>query len=466
MWESPIYKFRVPKSRTMSKAIELTFNVTKSIPKGKWAYTMAADFVSAINELLEEKTNIKKVVEFGAGNLKNIPFILKKGKIVHAIDFKEVLDQNTTQAHLKKCLSYSKKFGQIIFPQEFIGSTEKYDLAILSHTIPIMPVFIERLMALQYLYSKLNSKGLLLWHSQIESTEYKRRRLSRAYDCGDGIWLGKNMAYRTFFKHFEPIEIDEIMAVSGLLYEKKYKCAMGHIRLYKKIKYNVFKDFYTSDEINEVMKANKTFFKPVQRKDIIVELKGDIKPIIPNLPNFSLKELYIKKLDSIKKGPGSGVTMFHRLSAIIFWFCLYSQIDDIKIEKEIDEGLGRVDIIFKNRNKEGFFKDLKELANILCPKISVECKNYTKKIKNPEIGQLASRLNPQRGMIGFLLCREIDNTSKAKLLHAQRLMAAQEKKYLFILEDKDLKEMLNRRFQSSEEEVNAFLRNKYDELIE
>ena len=382
------------------------------------------------------------------------------------MDFEEVLRQNSIKQHLQKCLKYGKKFGQIIFPLQFIASSEKYDLAIISHTLPIMPVFIERLMALQYLNSKLNSNGLIIWYSQVENKTYRSRRESGAYKCGDGIWMGKKKAYRTFFKHFDPIEIDEIMVVSGLLFKKKYKCSGGHLRLYQKQKYNVFEGLFNPKEIDKLMKVDTSSFKPIQNKDIIVDLKSNIKSVIPNPPSFSLKNLYFKKLDLIKGGPGTGTTMFHRLSAIIFWLCLYSQIKDMKIEKEIDEGLGRVDVIFKNRNNEGFFKDLKDLVNIVCPKISVECKNYTKEIENPEIGQLSSRLNPQRGMIGFLLCRELNTKEKKRLLHAQRLMAAQEKKYLIILEDKDLKEMIKKRFEFGEDEVNHFLRDKYDELIE
>ena len=41
--------------------------------------------------------------------------------------------------------------------------------------------------------------------------------------------------------------------------------------------------------------------------------------------------------------------------------------------------------------------------------IIVECKNYTKDIKNPELDQMVGRLSVNRGKFGIITCRDIDN---------------------------------------------------------
>ena len=463
MWESPIYRFRVPQEhKSGNKAIELTMDVTKSIPTGNPGKKMGVDFKNGLTAVLNDFP-IRKVIEFGAGNLKNIPFILGKDKIVHVVDFEEIFNLNQTDVNLAKCVKFCRNFRPIILPYEFLELDETYDLGIISHVLPVMPVFAERLLALQYLFQRIRDDKYILWYSQVESKDYRSRRISGSYDCGDGIWLGKNRIYRTFFKHYDPHEIDEIMILSGFLFLRKYSCNMGHLRLYQKQNYNVLEDIVTLQRLNEVFDESPTNFQPIQRKDVIVNVTSEIKPYLPNHEEFSLENIYLEKLRSIRRGRGQRATQFHRLSAIILWLSLYSQISDMKIERIINVGLGKIDVTFQNRNNDGFFKDLKDLADIRSPLISVECKNYTNDIRNPEIDQLSRRLNRQRGMLGILSCRAVENKERLNL--NLKFLAANEQKYIIVLEDADLEFMIKERFKSGEEGINIFLREKYEELI-
>ena len=89
MWESPIYRFRIPEDEDPEKLKEIVIDVTGSAPPFK-------EPSDALKEILDEifkSDSFKKidmVLEFGAAKLKNIPYILKKGKTVCAVEFKEL----------------------------------------------------------------------------------------------------------------------------------------------------------------------------------------------------------------------------------------------------------------------------------------------------------------------------------------------------------------------------------------
>jgi hypothetical protein len=51
-------------------------------------------------------------------------------------------------------------------------------------------------------------------------------------------------------------------------------------------------------------------------------------------------------------------------------------------EQPIDQGRKRIDILYSNSSEEGFFSRLVHYHKILCPYVSVECKNYSEDPSN------------------------------------------------------------------------------------
>lgn len=78
------------------------------------------------------------------------------------------------------------------------------------------------------------------------------------------------------------------------------------------------------------------------------------------------------------------------------------RLEDARAEK-----LKRVDISYENMASEGFFSWIRH--QIPCLFVWVEVKNYKKatKLSNPELDQLAGRLNPSVGLFGILVARTI-----------------------------------------------------------
>jgi hypothetical protein len=80
-----------------------------------------------------------------------------------------------------------------------------------------------------------------------------------------------------------------------------------------------------------------------------------------------------------------------------------------KKEHEVHEGRKRIDIIYTNAAQSGFFWRVHTAHNIACRMIMVECKNYSKDPANPEIDQLSGRFSVNRGRLGLLLYRNVDD---------------------------------------------------------
>jgi len=111
--------------------------------------------------------------------------------------------------------------------------------------------------------------------------------------------------------------------------------------------------------------------------------------------------------------PGSAnASRYHRLIAGILELVFYPHMMNPCVEKEINEGRKRIDIVYDNVALEGFFRNVHDIKKIKCPYVPVECKNYSSDPKNPELDQLIGRFSDLRGRLGFLLCRKIKHMDR------------------------------------------------------
>ncbi|ENC8942667.1 hypothetical protein ABK621_004604, partial [Escherichia coli] len=106
-------------------------------------------------------------------------------------------------------------------------------------------------------------------------------------------------------------------------------------------------------------------------------------------------------------------------------------------QEEQHNGRKRVDLTYLNEAKYGFFKWLS--MHYFCPKIYIECKNYSSDVANPELDQLSGRFSLNRGNIGILVCRKIENKS----LFRQRCKdtANDGRGFILALDDEDVEEL-------------------------
>ena len=93
----------------------------------------------------------------------------------------------------------------------------------------------------------------------------------------------------------------------------------------------------------------------------------------------------------------------------------------------------------------------------------VECKNYSKNIANPELDQLLGRFDNNRGHLGFVMCRKIDNPTK--LLSQCRDYAKPRKAYMMVFDDEDVLELLEARKMGDEDRIEGMLHAKFRAII-
>lgn len=181
-------------------------------------------------------------------------------------------------------------------------------------------------------------------------------------------------------------------------------------------------------------------------------------------PNVNYNEL-LEELLAISPGK-YGAHAYHRAVEQLLTALFYPSLANFQLEAEIHEGRKRIDILYDNLAASGFFSWIN--ANWNCPVIPVECKNYSEDPKNPELDQLSGRLSRDRGWVGILVCRKIED--KNMLVKRCRDTAKDGRGYLIALDDADLRELVTEagavRTESLERRSRyTLLRRIWDDLI-
>ncbi len=163
--------------------------------------------------------------------------------------------------------------------------------------------------------------------------------------------------------------------------------------------------------------------------------------------------------------PGNdGASQYHRLVVGILEFLFFPSLTCPIKEREIHEGRKRIDITFDNSARGGIFWSLHQVHQIPCQYIMVECKNYGREIGNPEIDQLSGRFSVNRGKIGMLLCRSLED--RPRLIERCRDTYRDERGLLLPVTDENLSMLLRAKAEApSSRPEEMMLNNLVREII-
>lgn len=447
MWESPIYTFEEEVSEK-GKIVKKPFhiNVTYSVPRreedpGK---ALIGVFNKITKSLDPKKVNI---LDVGAGKLRNTLWLLEKGFNVWAVEFPELKDR---LKDAKEKWDYAEKkysnFHKVTFPKDFVKLKQKFDIIILINEINVMPIPLERFAIISLCREKIKKNGMLLWH-QWRAKGVHPKMYTEENEFIDGYLMGTGPNHTFYIEHNRD-QSHEMLYSVGFQFD-------NDMNLHKVPANSCYSYIFRPKHINLIEDALnlKKKFKE----------KNDLKKPLKDIECLTVLDLYVKQLEHISTGQKSAHN-FHLLASRIFYEVFRNQIGEPVIEKEINEGRGRIDFTCRNKNKEGIFKDLKEMRDIKCPDVIVECKNYENNLTNDEYSQLNDRLIPDRSMLGFLLCRDKKDKSKV-LKHCQDRKKGG--KYIVVLDDEDLKLLAKYKLNDEDDErINEFIDNKVKEIID
>jgi hypothetical protein len=136
----------------------------------------------------------------------------------------------------------------------------------------------------------------------------------------------------------------------------------------------------------------------------------------------------------------------------------YPELAAPEKQVEIHQGRKRIDLTYDNIARRGFFSWVAQ--HYLAPKLFVECKNYSRKIANPELDQIAGRFSDRRGRVGLIVCRQVDD--KDLFLQRCRDTADDGNGFIIALDDGDLRSLVEGRKQSGTSF--PLLRDRFDAL--
>lgn len=469
MWESPIYKF---KTEINGEKKDILIDVTGSAPNfSEPGKQLEGTFKALLSGLDPSKT---KIMDFGAAKLRNTIYLLEKGFTVYACEFDDLFKRSQQADEYYKVAKKYPNFKTLVFPDDFISFDGKFDVVLLINVLNVMPIQLERLCVLALCREKMKDTGRLLWYTQ-HGAYSEEKAVTKLFD---GLVTGKGREYNMFYRDFSRKEIHEMLKSTGFSFNNCFKFpSSGTNQAYV---FNPGGAILVDQSLGltELLKKGSKKLRTVTRgsrwaingeeesKTKKIEYEAKLPTEITKVKTIDILEEYSKELKTISPGGGMKASKYHQIMLNILTDLFSHNLKNPKKEKEINQGRKRVDITFDNKLETGFFKELKERYNVMCPIIFVECKNYTDDLENPAYDQIVGRLNKRRGMFGIIVCRNISN--KATCLKQCRDLIRENpdaEKYIIVLTDDEIQQMIKHKLEKKISEIDKILDDKFKELI-
>jgi 2-polyprenyl-3-methyl-5-hydroxy-6-metoxy-1,4-benzoquinol methylase len=213
-----------------------TVDVTLSAPpQTQRPSPIIEDLINYLQEARVNGKQIKRICDFGAGKLRNIRSLIKKGFTVYAVEYGEQFQPNSASEQMLDTLrkDYKKQFKKLIFPSEFQDSSVEFDAVLLIFVTHIIPYPEDRHHVIKCCAEKLKKGGLLFWTTPYGDTNM-RRLCNDKYKYRDGWLFHIQDTRQTFYTEFKVSQIDNMILNHGFDFVKRLEFYKNPARIYVK----------------------------------------------------------------------------------------------------------------------------------------------------------------------------------------------------------------------------------------
>lgn len=451
IWRTPLYIFRKKdKLKDREILVDVTWSSKPTRPE------MAPALETALRKSFDHlgKQSLK-ILDFGAGNLRHSVPLLELGHHVTAVDYRDLFDKpsDLVKKNLAKAQTYSKRFGQLVYPSGFVGFNGLFDLVLLINVLNIMPEPLERLFVLEHCGNKLQKNGHLLWFCQ----HGDRDQIAAASDLvTDG---GCTMAKfrKTFYKDYNDQEhIIRLMKVMGFEHvsEVKIEAGKNHALLFKKIRPAILQTLPVIEKTRNVL----------ERKVYVGESQSEVA-----VANVLDAESYVgfgaalsATLSELDPG-GDDAYAFEDIITVIVEYVFRNHFtsSSIRNQFEIHEKRKRIDIKAEWRSGSSL-KTVIADNNLKSSFVPIECKNYSKPLGNDEFGQMVDRCDKRHRHFGIITCRNIDD--RKRIIKQCNDRYDSHEYLIIVLDDSDLQKLLLYADESNDEMIVEYISHKITEV--
>lgn len=194
IWASPLYEYDRGK---------LVIDVTSSISAGLPPHRCIASRVLPLARSLPQR----RILDFGAGALRHTLPLLKSDFEVCAVEYEQAFEREEASAMLQRAKRRAH-FSKLIWPREFQSDGRRFDAAILSFVLQVIPEPNERDLVIKHIARKLVDGGVLVYMSRVGqiTSEMESRPLK------DGYWMWPARECHSFYTEFTHENTHSMMA--------------------------------------------------------------------------------------------------------------------------------------------------------------------------------------------------------------------------------------------------------------